>query len=60
MLQKNHILSQFFVGKCYQIGYGTPKNEELAFKYYEKVANKNYACGQFEIGLLYFRKQDSK
>jgi TPR repeat protein len=38
--EKNHVLAQLFVGYCYFNGYGTTKDEKLAFKYYEKVANK--------------------
>ncbi|GES83893.1 kinase-like domain-containing protein [Rhizophagus clarus] len=51
--EKGHILAQFFVGNCYEYGYGTIKNEKLSFEYYEKAANKNYAKAQSVIGDCY-------
>ncbi|GES73894.1 kinase-like domain-containing protein [Rhizophagus clarus] len=51
--KKDHILAQFFVGKCYKFGYGVIKNEKLAFKHYEKIAKKNSSCGQLNIGYFY-------
>ncbi|GET03178.1 kinase-like domain-containing protein [Rhizophagus clarus] len=51
--EKNHTLAQFFVGSCYENGYGTIKDEKLAFEYYEKAANKNYATAQSVIGYCY-------
>jgi hypothetical protein len=51
--KKGHILAQLFVGRCYKRGYGTKKDEDLAFIYYERVADKNYAIGQLEIGYCY-------
>ncbi|GBB86891.1 hypothetical protein RclHR1_13320005 [Rhizophagus clarus] len=51
--EKNHVLAQYFVGKCYKHGYGTIKNKRLSFKYYEKAANKNYSKAQFVIGNSY-------
>ncbi|GBC22190.2 kinase-like domain-containing protein [Rhizophagus irregularis DAOM 181602=DAOM 197198] len=52
-LEQDHILAQYFAGKCYEFGKGIIKNEKLAFEYYEKVANKNYAVGQFKLGWFY-------
>jgi TPR repeat protein len=51
--EKYHILSQYYVGECYLIGYGITKNEKLAFKYFESLANKGYAMGQLKIGHCY-------
>ncbi|GET04586.1 kinase-like domain-containing protein [Rhizophagus clarus] len=51
--EQEHILAQFFVGWCYNYGYGTIKNVRLAFEYYKKVANKNCAIGQFWVGFCY-------
>ncbi|CAB4438159.1 unnamed protein product [Rhizophagus irregularis] len=53
MIVLNHILALYFVADCYLHGHGTTKNKKLAFKYYEKVANKNFARGQLEIGYCY-------
>ncbi|GBC31259.2 kinase-like domain-containing protein [Rhizophagus irregularis DAOM 181602=DAOM 197198] len=44
---------QFYVGLCYETGRGTVKDEKLAFKYYEKIANMNYASGLVKIGYFY-------
>uniref|UniRef100_U9SK41 Protein kinase domain-containing protein n=1 Tax=Rhizophagus irregularis (strain DAOM 181602 / DAOM 197198 / MUCL 43194) TaxID=747089 RepID=U9SK41_RHIID len=51
--KQDHILSQYFVGLCYEYGYGTEKNEKLAFEYYEKVASKDFASGIIKIGYFY-------
>ncbi|GBB99013.1 hypothetical protein RclHR1_00340004 [Rhizophagus clarus] len=51
--KENHILSQYFVGNCYEFGNGTTKNEKLAFEYFEKSAKKNFSHGQLEIGYFY-------
>ncbi|GBB88065.1 hypothetical protein RclHR1_01460015 [Rhizophagus clarus] len=51
--EQDHVLAQFFVSDCYQNGYGIIKNERLAFKYYEKVANENLSSVQLNIGYCY-------
>ncbi|GBC32623.2 kinase-like domain-containing protein [Rhizophagus irregularis DAOM 181602=DAOM 197198] len=51
--EQGHILAQFYVGLCYQSGCGTVKDENLAFKYYEKIANMGYASGLLKIGYFY-------
>ncbi|GET03213.1 kinase-like domain-containing protein [Rhizophagus clarus] len=51
--EKNHTISQYFVGLCYENGYGTIKNEKLSFEYYEKAASKNYAIAQLRIGYCF-------
>ncbi|EXX66713.1 uncharacterized protein OCT59_024285 [Rhizophagus irregularis] len=52
---QDHILAQYFVGDCYLRGIGTTKNEKLGFEYFEKVANKNFACGQLDVGYYCYR-----
>src|SRR5207244_11262817 len=49
--EKDCIIAQYYVGECYKFGYGTKKDEKLAFEYYEKI--QNYAIGQNEIGYCY-------
>jgi len=49
----NHILAQYYVGRCYEFGNGVVKNEELAFEYYEKIANQDFALGEYKIGYFY-------
>ncbi|GBC32707.2 hypothetical protein RIR_jg12102.t1 [Rhizophagus irregularis DAOM 181602=DAOM 197198] len=41
--EQNHTLAQYYVGLCYEYGRGTVKDKKLAFEYYEKIANKDYA-----------------
>jgi TPR repeat protein len=53
LMYQNHILAQYYIGLYYQFGYGTIKNEKLAFKYYEKIANKNCPIGLFKIGFFF-------
>ncbi|PKK76930.1 kinase-like protein [Rhizophagus irregularis] len=51
---QNHILAQYYVGKCYEFGHGMiTKDEKLAFVYYEKIANEDYAMGQYQLGCFY-------
>jgi TPR repeat protein len=45
--EKDHLLAQYYVGKCYEFGIGTDKNEDLAFKYFEKFINEVYSTGQY-------------
>ncbi|GES87937.1 kinase-like domain-containing protein [Rhizophagus clarus] len=47
--EQNHLLAQYYVGKCYEFGIGTVKNEKLAFKYYEYFINRDYLTGQLKI-----------
>src|SRR6266540_5081483 len=52
-VSEQHTLAQYFTGKCYQEGYGVAKDERLAFEYYKRSANKNFAMGQFDLGSCY-------
>ncbi|EXX61269.1 Skt5p [Rhizophagus irregularis DAOM 197198w] len=51
--EKNHTLAQNFVGLCYDHGYGTIKNEKLAFEYYEKAANNGIIDAVYNLGISY-------
>ncbi|GES93136.1 kinase-like domain-containing protein [Rhizophagus clarus] len=53
--KENHILSQYYVGLCYEFGHGTRKDEKLAFKYFKKIADENYALGQLKTGYFYYK-----
>ncbi|GBC03498.1 hypothetical protein RclHR1_05150008 [Rhizophagus clarus] len=53
--EKDHIISQYYVGLCYEFGIGAAKNEKLAFEYFKKIADKNHALGQFKIGYFYYK-----
>ncbi|RGB36917.1 kinase-like domain-containing protein [Rhizophagus diaphanus] len=45
--EQDHTLGQFYVGLCYEFGYGTEKNEKLSSEFFEKVANKNCPTSYF-------------
>ncbi len=51
--KKNHILAQYYVGRCYEKGYGIKKNETLAFKYIEQIGKKDFVERQVRIGYYY-------
>ncbi|GBC06042.1 hypothetical protein RclHR1_06590002 [Rhizophagus clarus] len=52
--EQNHTLAQYYVGIYYEFGYETKKDEKMAFKYYENIANKGCAMGLFKIGYCYY------
>jgi TPR repeat protein len=49
----NHTLAQYYVGRCYEFGIGTLKNEKLAFLYYKKTVDQGFTLGEFKIGCFY-------
>ncbi|GBC37022.2 kinase-like domain-containing protein [Rhizophagus irregularis DAOM 181602=DAOM 197198] len=49
----NHTLAQYYVGRCYEFGIGTLKNETLAFEYYKKTVDQDFTLGEFKIGCFY-------
>ncbi|GBB91174.1 hypothetical protein RclHR1_18310002 [Rhizophagus clarus] len=51
--EQDHILAQYFVGECYQHGYGITNDEKLAYEYFKKLADDNYAMGQFKMGYFF-------
>ncbi|CAI2168081.1 17675_t:CDS:2 [Funneliformis geosporum] len=62
--EQGHILAGYYVGICHHHGIGTVKNEILAFKSFEKVANEDFTAGQLEVGYFYAKgigvQEDSK
>ncbi|GBC22181.2 kinase-like domain-containing protein [Rhizophagus irregularis DAOM 181602=DAOM 197198] len=58
--KENHILSQYYVGLCYEFGHGTLKDEDLAFENFKNIADKNYALGQFKTGYFYHKGISAK
>ncbi|CAB4438287.1 unnamed protein product [Rhizophagus irregularis] len=58
--EQDHLLAQYYVGKCYEFGIGTVKDEKLAFKYLEKFINRDYSTGQLKIIQCYDRETDIK
>ncbi|UZO03576.1 uncharacterized protein OCT59_023980 [Rhizophagus irregularis] len=58
--EQDHLLAQYYVGKCYEFGIGTVKDEKLAFKYLEKFINRDYSTGQLKIIQYYDKETDIK
>ena len=45
--------AQYNLGRCYFFGCGTTKNQEEAFKWYMKSAEKGNSFGQAAVGASY-------
>ena len=48
----------FMLGKCFEFGYGVPKDYKQAIIYYEKSGNKGKTEGLLAAGILHARKKD--
>jgi TPR repeat protein len=48
-----HIRAQFYLGTCYDHGYGTEKNLQLAFNWYLKAAKAGHRDSQYNIAFFY-------
>lgn len=46
-------MAQFALGECYLKGLGFPKNNEKAFEWFEKSAQKGFKEAEFYLGLMY-------
>ena len=51
--EKGHKKAQYRLGRCYEKGHGTAKDEKLAFTWYEKSAKQGFAKAQFQLGQCY-------
>ncbi|MCK5805669.1 MAG: sel1 repeat family protein, partial [Lentisphaeria bacterium] len=49
------VLHQYFLGVCYALGTGVPKDGVEAVKWYRKAAEQNYASAQYNLGLCYHK-----
>jgi TPR repeat protein len=50
----HHAISQYYLGVCYEFGFGTKINEKLAFECYERSAKQNGSVvGKFALGICY-------
>ncbi|RGB36597.1 kinase-like domain-containing protein [Rhizophagus diaphanus] len=47
------LLAQRYIGECYEFGRGITKNERLAFEYYQILASRGCAMGQFKLGWFF-------
>ncbi|UZO07132.1 uncharacterized protein OCT59_027430 [Rhizophagus irregularis] len=52
--KNDYPIAQVYLAKCYNDGYGTEKNNNLAFNWYQIAAeNNNSIVGQFYLGYCY-------
>ncbi|GES80240.1 kinase-like domain-containing protein [Rhizophagus clarus] len=50
----HHSMSQYYLGICYEFGFGTKINEKLAFECYERSAKQgDSVVGKFALGICY-------
>ena len=58
--EKNHALSQFCLGNCYEDGIGVPKDHAAAMEWYERAARQQIHEAQYRLGWLYRNGWDIK
>ncbi len=51
--EKGHKKAQYRLGRCYDKGYGTTENDQLAVQWYEKAAKQGNAKAQYQLGKCY-------
>lgn len=51
---KNSRMALFYLGICYQYGFGVAKNEQQAFEYIKKVAELEYPPAQSCLSIYYY------
>ncbi|HEV7241779.1 MAG TPA: caspase family protein [Thermoanaerobaculia bacterium] len=51
--EKGNLEAQYYVGKIYEGGLGTPPDYPTAASWYEKAAAKGHSASQFSLGSLY-------
>lgn len=56
--KRGHSLAMLTLGQFYHHGYGTPKNEKMALKYFKKAARAGYTSGQFKAGYIYMTSKE--
>jgi len=53
--EAGNLKAQYDIGNMYLKGQGTALNQQEAFKWFQKAAEKNYARAQYKLGYLYHR-----
>lgn len=51
--EKGHKKAQYFMGRCYDKGYGVTENDQVAFSWYMKAAKQGHAKSQYQVGKCY-------
>jgi len=52
---KGHKKAQYRLGRCYDKGYGVPKDKKEAFRYYMKAAEQSYAKAEYRVAKAYVK-----
>lgn len=55
---KGFAKAQFYLGECYEFGYGITKDIEEAIKYYKKSSNQNYLMADDRLAYIYLTKKE--
>ena len=55
--KRGHSLAMLTLGQFYHHGYGTPKNEKMALKFFKKAARAGYTSAQFKAGYIYMTSE---
>ncbi|CAK0757431.1 putative Sel1 repeat family protein [Azospirillaceae bacterium] len=53
LAQDGNVEAQYYLGQCFEHGYGTRKDVVAAISWYEYAANSNHAESQVRIGYIY-------
>ncbi|CAG8823853.1 60_t:CDS:1, partial [Gigaspora rosea] len=51
----NNIIAQYFVGRCYEIGWNTRKNMKKAIEWYNKAGQGGCAIAECILGEYYYK-----
>lgn len=51
--EKGNVEAQYYVGKIYEGGLGTPPDYKAAAEWYQKAAAKGHSASQYSLGTLY-------
>lgn len=56
--KRGHSLAMLTLGQFYHHGYGTPKNEKMALKFFKKAARAGYTSAQFKAGYIFMTSKE--
>lgn len=53
--EQNHAQSSYWLGQCYQNGWGTEENDELAFECFKKSTEQKFEEAYYDLALCYLK-----
>lgn len=59
-VKRGHSKAMLTLAQFYYYGYGTPKDEEAALRYFKKAAKAGYVSAQFMAGYIYMSNEKLK